>query len=66
MTWPLVPALLWAPGPWELVLILLIALVIFGGKKIPEIMRGFGEGIKSFKEGMKGDETAAKPPAEKK
>ena len=38
----------------ELLLILAIVLVIFGGKKIPEIMRGFGEGMRSFKEGMHG------------
>jgi sec-independent protein translocase protein TatA len=39
----------------ELLLILAIVLIVFGGKKIPEIMRGFGEGIRSFKEGMKSD-----------
>jgi len=38
----------------ELLLILAIVLIIFGGRKIPEIMKGFGEGIRSFKEGMHG------------
>lgn len=44
------------PGPWELVLIVLVLLLIFGGKKIPEIMKGFGKGIKEFKDATgKGD-----------
>ncbi|HWQ02923.1 MAG TPA: twin-arginine translocase TatA/TatE family subunit [Candidatus Nitrosotenuis sp.] len=54
--------LLWAPSIPELLLILAIVLVIFGAKKIPEIARGFGEGIRSFKEGMKGDN---EPPEKK-
>jgi len=40
-------------GPWELILILAIVLVIFGGRKIPEIARGLGEGIRNFKDAMK-------------
>jgi len=36
--------------------------VLFGGRKIPEVMRGLGQGIREFKEGMRGD-TAANPPA---
>jgi sec-independent protein translocase protein TatA len=48
--------LLGMPGPWELVLIILVLLLIFGGKKIPEIMKGFGKGIKEFKDATgKGD-----------
>ena len=39
-------------GTWELVAIVLIVLLLFGGKKIPELMKGLGKGIKSFKEGM--------------
>lgn len=39
-------------GTWELVLIILIVVLIFGGKKIPELMKGVGKGVKSFKEGM--------------
>ena len=42
-------------GPWELILILAIVLVIFGGRKIPEIARGLGEGIRNFKDSMKGE-----------
>ncbi len=39
-------------GTWELILIILIFVLIFGGKKIPELMKGVGKGVKSFKEGM--------------
>ncbi|MFO8236391.1 MAG: twin-arginine translocase TatA/TatE family subunit [Bacteroidales bacterium] len=46
------------PGPWELVLIVLVLLLIFGGKKIPEIMKGFGKGIKEFKDATgRGDDS---------
>lgn len=40
-------------GVWEWVIIALVVLLLFGGKKIPELMRGLGKGIKSFKQGMK-------------
>ncbi|MBE6227523.1 MAG: twin-arginine translocase TatA/TatE family subunit [Bacteroidales bacterium] len=40
-------------GFWEIVIIALIVLLIFGGKKIPELMKGLGKGVKNFKEGMK-------------
>lgn len=39
-------------GPWEIVIIALIFLLLFGGKKIPELMKGLGKGVKSFKEGL--------------
>lgn len=45
------------PGPWELILILLIVVMIFGAKRIPEIMGGLGKGIKSFKKSMDTDDT---------
>ena len=38
---------------WEWVIIALVVILLFGGKKIPELMRGLGKGVKSFKEGMK-------------
>lgn len=44
------------PGPWELLLILLIVLMIFGARRIPEIMGGIGKGIKSFKRSVSTDE----------
>jgi sec-independent protein translocase protein TatA len=40
-------------GMGEIVLIALIVLLLFGGKKIPELMRGLGKGVKSFKSGMR-------------
>ena len=40
----------------ELVVILIVALLLFGGKKIPEIAKGLGEGIRNFKQSVKGDD----------
>ncbi|MCF0179922.1 MAG: twin-arginine translocase TatA/TatE family subunit, partial [Bacteroidales bacterium] len=40
-------------GTTEIIAIAVVFLLIFGGKKIPELMRGLGSGVKSFKEGMK-------------
>ena len=36
-------------GPWQIVLIVLVFLLMFGGKKIPELMKGLGKGMKEFK-----------------
>ncbi len=41
-------------GTTEIILIALVVLLIFGGKKIPELMRGLGKGVKSFKDGVNG------------
>ena len=43
-------------GTTELLLLAGLALLIFGGKKVPEMMRGLGQGVKEFKKGMKDDE----------
>ncbi len=40
-------------GPWQIVLIVVIVLLLFGGKKIPELMRGLGSGVREFKDAMK-------------
>jgi sec-independent protein translocase protein TatA len=40
-------------GMQEVLVIALIVLILFGGKKIPELMKGLGKGVKSFKDGMK-------------
>ncbi len=40
-------------GTQEILIIALVVLLLFGGKKIPELMKGLGKGVKSFKEGMK-------------
>lgn len=51
------------PAPTELLLILGIVLLVFGGKRIPEIMGGLGQGIKSLKKNLEGeDEPAQRPP----
>ena len=52
-------------GPQELMVILLIILVIFGGKKIPELMGGLGKGVRSFKKGLDTDEIADESGEEK-
>ncbi len=44
-----------AIGPWQIVLIVVVVLLLFGGKKIPELMRGLGSGIKEFKDASKED-----------
>lgn len=48
--------LAFSPGPLEIILILVIVLLLFGGKKIPELMKGMGKGIKNFKEGISSDD----------
>ena len=44
-------AILLAIGPWQIVLVVLVVLLMFGGKKIPELMKGLGKGISEFKKG---------------
>ena len=39
-------------GHWEIIAIVVVILLLFGGKKIPELMKGLGKGVKSFKEGV--------------
>lgn len=43
-------------GPWQIGLIVLVVLLLFGGRKIPELMRGLGGGVKEFKNAVKEDE----------
>jgi sec-independent protein translocase protein TatA len=43
-------------GPWQIVLIVAIVLLLFGGRKIPELMRGLGGGVKEFKKAMREDD----------
>ncbi|MGA1226372.1 MAG: twin-arginine translocase TatA/TatE family subunit [Tamlana sp.] len=45
-----------AIGPWQIALIVVVVLLLFGGKKIPELMRGLGSGIKEFKDASKEDD----------
>ena len=53
-------------GTKEILIIALIILLLFGGKKIPELMKGLGKGVKNFKEGMNGNDDEGKPSEEKK
>ncbi len=48
-------------GTWEIIVIVLVVLLLFGGKKIPELMHGVGKGVKSFKDGMNGLEGPSDP-----
>ena len=53
-------------GMSEVLLIALVVLLFFGGAKIPELMKGLGKGVRSFKDGMNGVDTDAENKAEKK
>jgi sec-independent protein translocase protein TatA len=53
-------ALLWTPGAGELIVILLIVLVLFGANKVPQLMRGMGQGVREFKKAVSDDEPPAK------
>lgn len=44
-------------GPWQIAIVVALVLLMFGGKKIPELMRGLGTGIKEFKSATKEDES---------
>ncbi|MEO7082603.1 MAG: twin-arginine translocase TatA/TatE family subunit [Flavobacteriales bacterium] len=49
-------------GPTEIILIIAVLLLMFGGKKIPELMRGLGKGMREFKDAQKEDQV---PPSDK-
>lgn len=42
-------------GPWQIVLVVVVILLLFGGRKIPELMKGLGKGMKEFKDATKND-----------
>ena len=50
--------------PWHLVVLGVVAFLLFGAKRLPELGKGLGEGLKGFKEGMKSDGDAAPPGAD--
>ena len=50
-------------GPWQWVLIVALVLLLFGGKKIPELMRGMGRGLKEFKDAVNKDYSAEDAPS---
>ena len=47
-------------GPWQIAVVVVLILLLFGGKKIPELMRGLGSGIKEFKDASKEEEQEGK------
>lgn len=53
-------------GTPELLFIMLVVLLLFGGKKIPEMMKGLGKGVRSFKDGMNGVDAEDKPKEDEK
>jgi sec-independent protein translocase protein TatA len=57
--------ILGAIGPWQVVLILLVVVLLFGAKKIPELMKGVGQGIKEFKDAQKPEEGNTNQPEKK-
>ena len=52
-------------GTWEIILIIAVVLLMFGGKKIPELMRGLGRGMKEFKDASKGGSESGNEPEKK-
>lgn len=61
----LVPLFLGNLKPMEIVVIAVVILLVFGGRKIPELMRGLGKGIRGFKEGLSGMTEEINRPVEK-
>lgn len=51
-------------GPWEIILLLLLALLLFGAKRLPEIGRSMGKGMREFKDSLSGKERDDDDPAE--
>ncbi|MDP3445931.1 MAG: twin-arginine translocase TatA/TatE family subunit [Ignavibacteria bacterium] len=53
-------------GPTQVLIIVLVLVLLFGGKKIPELMRGLGRGVKEFKDGLSGEDQKEQNDQEKK
>ncbi len=52
-------------GPTEMIILLVIVLILFGGSRLPSLMKGMGEGIRNFKSGMNEEPDEKKPEAQK-
>lgn len=57
--------LLFGLGATEMIIVLVIVLLLFGGKKIPELMKGLGKGVKEFKDASKGEDANSASPDKK-
>jgi len=57
--------ILGAFGPWQIVLIVVVILLLFGGRKIPELMKGLGKGIKEFKDASNNNKEDTTPEEKK-
>lgn len=66
MTQALILGMLGGLGAPEIIIILVIVLLMFGGKKIPELMKGLGRGMKEFKDASKGESSTESTDLEKK
>lgn len=53
-------------GPWQVVLVVVVVLLLFGGRKIPELMKGLGKGMKEFKDATNNDNDEESNGSEKK
>ena len=53
-------------GPWQIVLVVVVILLLFGGRKIPELMKGLGKGMKEFKDATKNESEDDKDKKEEK
>ncbi len=53
--------LMGVPGGWELIVIILIVVLLFGGRKIPELMKGLGQGMKEFKKARNEEDGSSNP-----
>ncbi len=53
-------------GPWQIVLVVVLIILLFGAKRIPELMKGAGRGVKEFKDALNKDYTAEDPKPENK
>ena len=54
------------PSAWQIGIIIFVVLLLFGGRKIPELMKGLGKGIKEFKDATNEDDASEKKSEEKK
>lgn len=52
-------ALMWMPGPSEWLVILAVLLLLFGATRVPELMRGLGQGVREFKDALRGEKEEA-------